>query len=90
MKGEIDTYNFELTDSKKINFADKDYQTLHMVRKDPKKNRQLHLWLAPAMHNLPIVIENYRDGKEHSRMQLESVQFNNEKTITQVENDDEL
>ena len=90
LKGEIATYNFELTNNKTIVFADKDYQTLHLVRKDQQKDRQLHLWLAPAMHNLPIVIENYRDGKEHSRMQLESVQFNNDKTITTIENDDEF
>ena len=78
LKGEIDTYNFVLTTTKKISFAGKEYQALQMVRTDPLRDRQLHLWLVPALHNLPIIIESYRDGKEHSRAQLESVQFNNE------------
>lgn len=81
LKGEIDTYNFSLTSNKTVTFADKEYQTLHMVRIDPKKDRQLHIWLAPELNNLPVIVENYRDGKEHSRMQLESVQFSTEKPL---------
>lgn len=76
IKGEVDTYNFTLTSQEEIRFADKTYQALHVIRKDPKKDRQLHLWLAPELHNMPVIIENYRDGKKHSRMRLESVQFN--------------
>ncbi len=92
LKGEIDTYNFVLTSIDKISFADKEYQALQMVRTDPHKNRQLHIWLVPALHNLPIIIENYRDGKEHSRAQLESVQFNNEKPLKDqlADNDDDF
>ena len=82
LKGEIETYNFVLTSTKKISFANKEYQTLHLVRTDPRKNRQLHIWLVPALHNIPVIIEYYRDGKQHSRVQLESVQFNDEKPIT--------
>ena len=90
LKGEIDTYNFVLTSIEKISFAKKEYQTLHLVRTDPHKNRQLHVWLVPALHNIPVIIENYRDGKEHSRAQLESVQFNNEESLVeQVEDEDD-
>ena len=81
LKGKIDTYNFVLTSIKKVNFADNEYQALQMVRTDPHKNRQLHIWLLPKLNNIPILIENYRDGKEDSRAQLESVQFNNEKPL---------
>lgn len=82
LKGEIETYNFVLTSTKKIRFANKEYQTLHLVHTDPRKNRQLHIWLVPALHNIPVIIEYYREGKQHSRAQLESVQFNDEKPIT--------
>jgi hypothetical protein len=81
LDGEIDTYNFVLTSSKKITFAGKEYEVLEFVRSDPKKDRQLHIWLAPALHNMPMIVENYRDGKEHSRMQIESLQFKNEKPL---------
>ena len=60
-----------------------------MVRIDPHKNRQLHIWLIPELHNIPVIIENYRDGKEHSRMQLESVQFNNESPLKDYIMDDD-
>ena len=89
IKGEVNSYNFELVSQNKIHFADKDYQTLHMIRSDPHKNTQLHLWLAPELYNIPVVIENYRDGEEHSRMQLESVRFNNKNTISAAESDDD-
>ncbi len=82
LKGEIETYNFVLTSTKKISFANKEYQTLHLVRTDPRKNRQLHIWLVPALHNIPVIIEYYREGKQHTRAQLESVQFNDEKPFT--------
>lgn len=91
LKGEIDSYTFILKSSKKINFAGKDYKMLQLVRTDPNRDRQLHIWIVPALHNLPIIIENYRDGKEHSRGKLESVRFNNEAPLTEKaeeENDD--
>ena len=90
IKGEIDTYNFELTSQNEITFADEVYKSLHMVRTDQNKDRQLHLWLAPDLHNIPVIIENYRDGKEHSRMQLESVQFNNGQVLSETESDDDF
>ncbi len=90
LKGKIDTYNFVLTSSKKVNFAGNDYQALQMVRKDPHKKRQLHIWLLPKLNNIPVLIETYRKGKIDSRVLLESVQFNNEKPlITHVMDGDE-
>lgn len=82
LKGEIDDYKFVQGSSKTINFAGKDYKIIQLIRTDPKKDRQLHLWLAPALNNLPVIIENYRDGKEHSRGELESVSFNKQSALT--------
>ena len=92
LKGKIDTYNFVLKPSKKIKFADKKYDALHLVRTDPRKNRQLHIWLLPELHNIPVIIENYRKGSLHSKVELESVQFNNKKILLSnlIEDDDEF
>jgi len=87
LKGEIDNYTFILTSSKKISFAGKEYKIIQLVRTDPKKNRQLHIWLIPALNNIPVIVENYRDGKIHSRMQLESVSFNNGTPLTNQQTD---
>jgi hypothetical protein len=88
--GEIDEYNFVLKSSKKITFADRAYKAIELVRSDPNRNRQLHIWLIPALNNIPVIIENYRDGKEHSHMQLESVSFNHQAPyIDQPEDSDD-
>ena len=89
LKGEIDDYIFVLTSTKKVTFAGKEYKAIQLVRTDPDRDRQLHIWVVPALNNLPIFIENYRDGKEHSRGQLESVSFNNEAPIAEQTIDDD-
>ena len=90
LDGEINTYTFELIDFKKIRFNDTEYDALQMVCKDPDRDRQLHLWLVPALHNIPVLIENYRDGRVRYSGLLESVSFNNEMPyINQQEEDDE-
>ncbi len=78
LRGKINDYTFTLKSSEKIIFSGKQYKALQLVRSDPLRNRQLHIWLIPALYNIPVIIENYRDGKEHSRMTLTSVRFNNE------------
>ncbi len=94
LKGKIKDYNFILTSIKEINFAGKKYKAMQLVRTDPDRDRQLHIWLIPTLSNIPVLVENYRDGKVHSRMQLESIRFNNEEQyITQQiisDNDDEF
>lgn len=97
IKGKINTYNFILTEVKTVYFAKKEYRALHVIRTDPDKDRKLSIWLAPELHNLPLIIENYRNGKEHSRMQLERVTFKNKRPLIgeasfneEIEDDDDF
>ena len=89
LKGEINDYLFVLTSTKKITFAGKEYKIIQLVRTDPDRDRQLHIWLIPALNNIPFLIENYRDGKEHSRGQLESISFNGEAAFAEQQVDGE-
>jgi len=91
LKGEIDTYNFVLQSSKIVKYAGKEYQSLQMVRKDPNRDYQLHIWLLPELHNIPVLVENYRNGSVHSSMKLESVSFDASKAIANnaIEEDDD-
>jgi len=90
--GEIDTYTFELTEIKNVTFSNKEYKVFRMVCKDNNRDRQLHIWLIPELHNIPVIIENYRDGNIHFKARLESVSFNNEKPYIdqQTENEDDF
>lgn len=89
LKGEIDNYIFILKSTKKVTFSNKEYKAIQLVRTDPDRDRELHVWLLPALNNLPYRIENYRDGKEHSMGQLESVSFNNGTPLAEQQTDDE-
>ncbi|HEB82303.1 MAG TPA: DUF3108 domain-containing protein [Gammaproteobacteria bacterium] len=93
IKGEMDTYHFVAGKTKKVHFAGRDYQALEVVRTDPRPDRDwsLHLWLIPELHNIPFLIDNYRDGKLHSRAKLEQVQFGNgEKLVHKDDSDNEF
>lgn len=81
VQGEIDSYTFELREIKKVTFADKEYAALRMVCPDSNRDRELHIWLLPELHNIPVLIENYRKGRVHYSGSLESVQFNNDPPI---------
>ena len=88
LKGEIDDYKFMLISTEVVSIGDKKFETLHLVRKDPVKNRELHIWLLPEMNNIPLIVENYRDDKLHSRVQLEKVRFGQNKKYIQVTTED--
>ena len=90
--GKVNLYTFELAEIKKITFSNIEYDALHMVCPDQNRNRQLHVWLIPALHNIPVIIENYRDGKIHFRAELESLSFNNEKPYIaqQIDSEDDF
>jgi len=76
INGKLDKYIFRLQNTKTVSFAGTNYQLLEMVRSNKDKTSVLHIWLAPGLHNLPVIVENYHDGNLYSRMSLESVQFN--------------
>jgi hypothetical protein len=87
LTGELDTYFFKLTASKTISFAGKNYRALELVRKDPKKDRELRIWIIPELHNIPAVVENMRDGKQFSLMEIKSVEFDHDKLLSNADQD---
>jgi len=84
ISGELDEYLFNLNATKTHEFAGKKYTLLELVRTNTANNRALHIWLAPKLHNLPVIVENFRDGKLDSRMQLERVQFDKNKSLQAI------
>ena len=84
LKGEIDDYEFVLTSTETVTIEGKKYPTLHLIRNDPVKNRQLRIWLLPELNNIPLIVENYRKDKLHSRVQLERVRFGQDSKFIQV------
>jgi len=89
LKGEIDDYKFELISTETVDIEGKKYKTLHLVRNDPVKNRQLRIWLLPELNNIPLIVENYREDKLHSRVQLEKVRFGQDGKLIHVTTEDD-
>jgi hypothetical protein len=87
LTGELDTYFFKLTTSKTLSFAGKKYHALELVRKDPKKDRELRIWIIPELHNIPAVVENMRDGKQFSLMEIKSVKFDHDTLLSNADQD---
>jgi hypothetical protein len=87
LKGELDTYFFDLVATEEIAFAGRKYRALKLVRVNPEKKRELRIWLLPELNNIPAVVENMRDGKQHSYMKIESVSFEGHATIADKSGD---
>jgi len=84
ISGELDEYLFNLNATKTHEFAGKKYTLLELVRTNTENTHALHIWLAPELHNLPVIVENFRNGKLDSRMQLERVQFDKNKSLQAI------
>lgn len=89
LNGELDQYHFRRIGETDYVFAGKTRRLLKLTRRNHDGTRELQIWLAPSLHNLPVVVENYRDGELHSRMHLESVRFDQQPELKAQEDDDE-
>lgn len=74
--------NRELTDyalsrlpDQKLKLGDITYDTVVLERKDPKKDRVMDLWLSPALHYLPVQVQQSEPGKATFTLSLESISF---------------
>lgn len=82
LKGELDTYFFDLVAIEQIELGNKSYEALKLVRVNNEKKRELRLWLIPELNNIPAIVENMRDGKQHSYMSLESLNMDGRNVLT--------
>ena len=89
MKGEFKHYLFENHGSEKIVSNGEEFDAIKVAGRETKRDRAMYVWLAPALNNLPVKIEQWKDGKLKSIVRLESVSIvNNDGTRTLNFSDD--
>ena len=75
MKGEFKHYLFENHGREKIVSNGAEFDTIKVAGRETKRDRAMYVWLAPALNNLPVKIEQWKEGKLKSTVVLESVSF---------------
>lgn len=85
-KGELNEYTFNLIGAETVTVNEKEYQTLRAER--VSGNKIIRLYLAPKLYNVPVLIENYKNGELDNRAILNTVTFENQKTESSHSNND--
>ena len=77
IKGEFKHYLFENLGRDKVDSNGELYNAIKVVGRETKRDRAMYVWLVPELHNLPVKIEQWKEGKLKSTVLLESVTFEN-------------
>ena len=75
MKGEFKHYLFENHGREKIVSNGEEFDAIKVAGRETKRDRAMYVWLAPTLNNLPVKIEQWKEGKLKSTVRLESVSF---------------
>jgi len=75
MKGELKHYQFENHGIEPVQFNGGQLDALKIAGRESKRNRAMYVWIAPELHNIPIKIEQWKNGELKSTVLLESVTF---------------
>lgn len=72
---EITAYGLKKLPEEKLKVGDEVYDTVVLERRDPKKDRVTEVWLCPALHYLPVQIQQREPNKATFTLTLEDISF---------------
>jgi len=75
MKGEFKYYLFENRGSETLKYNDTQLTAVKIAGKETKRDRAMYVWVVPDYHNIPIKIEQWKNGELKSTVLLESASF---------------
>ena len=75
MKGEFRHYLFENDGTETLKFNGRRFNALKIAGRETNRDRAMYVWMVPDLHNIPVKIEQWKDGKLKSTVILESVTF---------------
>lgn len=84
MKGEFKHYLFENAGSEKVEYNSELFNAIKIVGRETKRDRAMYVWLVPELHNLPVKIEQWKEGELKSTVLLESVTFENKGKVRTI------
>jgi len=72
-KGEIDDYQFDILGEETVQTNAGDFKTIKLMRARKDSKRKTVMWVAPALHYLPVIMQHIEsDGSEFSLV-MESI-----------------
>ncbi|UCB54734.1 MAG: DUF3108 domain-containing protein [Thiotrichales bacterium] len=75
MKGEFKHYLFENHGNETFRYNGTAFAAVKIVGRETKRDRAMYVWLLPELHNIPVKIEQWKNGEHKSTVFLESVSF---------------
>jgi hypothetical protein len=75
MKGEFRDYLFKNHGTESVKFNGRQFNALKIAGSEMNRNRSMYVWMVPELHNIPIKIEQWKNGEHKSTVILESVTF---------------
>ena len=75
MKGEFKRYLFVNHGSEKISHNGTEFNAIKIAGKETKRDRAMYVWMVPELNNIPVKIEQWKNGELKSTVVLESVSF---------------
>ena len=75
MKGEFKHYLFENHGREKIAFNGAEFDAVKIGGRETERDRAMFVWMVPELHNIPVKIEQWKNGELKSTVLLESVSF---------------
>ena len=75
MKGNFKHYLFENHGNEIIQFNGKKFKAVKVAGRETERDRAMHVWMVPELNNIPVKIEQWKNGELISTVLLESVTF---------------
>jgi len=71
----LDTYHLKVVGDETIRVPAGTFAAIRVERADPGSTRKTVFWLAPKLHDVPVKVEQFHDGKSEFRLELNAVGF---------------
>jgi len=75
MNGEFKHYLFQSSGNETVKHNGTQLTAVKIAGRETKRDRAMFVWMVPDYHNIPIKIEQWKNGKLKSTVLLESVTF---------------
>lgn len=75
MKGDFKNYLFENHGEAKIRYNGFEFTAVKIAGRETERDRAMYVWMVPELHNIPVKIEQWKNGELKSTVKLESVSF---------------
>lgn len=88
MKGEFKDYRFENLGQETVRFDGTKFDAVKIVGRETERDRAMYVWMLPELNNMPVKIEQWKDGKLKSTVTLESVSLEQDGKIRTLSRSD--